>query len=344
MKHNRFIILGVTFLSLITACGNNNEPTPKPEPEPPTEGEDPSIPETPELPETIQLFEDTSFETGFHLKSTTTNDGSKIVKYLDYEGKAKKSDRQVWNMAQRWTPFNFKDAPYSYVDGKHIYENESRKLVVDSANNQMSMTLDSWAEYLELFRGSRTKTSQNWSHFLLEQDFRTAVPLKDLEALNLSFDFKIDEMIMCDEANYNPNIHAAQFIMYFTIRNNVTNKFFWFGVPLYDNRGGIYNPGYNIDQGFVGATNTLIYRMGTKDYIEDREVQVGKEYKINIDLLQEIQNAFVFGSQEESINKPFKDWKYEDLSIGYMNFGWELPGSFKVRSTFKDLSLVGDYA
>lgn len=332
MKRNRLIILGITFVTLLTACGNNeNKPNPKPEPEP-------------EDPKTIQLFEDTGFETGFHLKSTTTNDGSKIVKHLDYEGKAKDSDRQVWNMAQWRTPFNFKDAAYSYNDGTHVYENESRKMEVNSSKKEMSMSLDSWAEYQELYGGSRTTTSQNWSHFLLEQNFKKSVKLKDLDTLTLSFDFKVDEVTMCDEAHYNPVVHAAQFIMYFTIRNEVTNQFFWFGVPLYDNRGEIFNPGYNIDQGFVGATNTLIYRMGTKEYIEDREVQVGKQYKINVDLLPEIQNAFILGNQEESIKKPFKDWKYEDLSIGYMNFGWELPGSFKIKSTFKDLSLVGVYA
>lgn len=338
MKQNKIIILSLIFLAMVTACGQEN-PQPLPKPEPPTDENKPSEDDT-----TIQLFEDTSFETGFHLKSTTTNDGSKIVKYLDYEGKAKKSDREVWNMAQWRTPYNFKDSTYSFNNGVHQYENESRSIKVDSQNKEINMTLDSWVEYLELFGESRTKTSQNWSHFLLEQNFRKEVYLNELDSLTLSFDFNIDEMSLCDSEHYNPNIHAAQFIMYFTIKNNVTNKFFWFGVPLYDNRGGIYNPGYNIDQGFVGATNTLIYRMGTKSYIQDRDIKVGKEYKINIDLLLEIQNAFVFGSNEESINKPFKDWKYEDLSIGYMNFGRELPGSFKVSSTFKELSLKGVYA
>ena len=287
-----------------------------------------------------ELLADPFFENGFDLKSTTTLDGSLVVRHLDYDGKANEAS---WKMAQWWTPFDFKNAPYTYKDGRHTYENESRFLGVDTEKGEMEMGLDSYKEYLELFGGSRTKGSQNWSHFLIEQNFPKAVPLSSLEKLYLKLNFGIYEVSNEDEENYSPSIHAAQFVLYFTIRNVKENKFFWFGLPFYDNRGSGYSDEYSIDSGFVGATNTLIYKMGRKSFLEDKLPVIGKEYALNVDVLPYMVDAFLFGATDSAIGMPYIDWKMEDLVVDYLNFGWELPGSFKVDSRFSGLSVEAHY-
>lgn len=288
----------------------------------------------------LELLSDNSFENGFALKSTTTKDGSLVVKNLDYEGKVKGSPN--WQMAQWWTPYDFKDAPYSYVNNRHIYENESRKLAVDCSKKELEMDLDSWIEYQKLFNTSRSKSSQNWSHFLIEENFDQIVYLTECSSLRLKLNFQIDEVTMFDKENYDPSMHAAQFVLYLTVRNERLNKFFWFGLPLYDNRGEGSDFSYNIDTGFEGATNTLIYKIGRKDFLADPLPILGKRYSLDIDLLSYIQDAIVFGMTDKSIGKPFEDWNVDDLYINYMNFGWELPGSFKVRSTFDNLSIKAE--
>lgn len=287
----------------------------------------------------MELFTDTKFETGLYLKSTTTADGSKVVKHLDYDGKAKPKESAVWNMAQWWTPFNFKDAPYRFENGRHVYENESRILGVDAATGEFEMGLDSWKEYQERFSGSRTSGSQTWSHFLIEQNFADSVYLSSAESMTLSFDFRIDEVTLFDKENYNPNLHTAQFVMYFTVRNDKLNKFFWFGIPLYDYRGYGDKFSYSIDKGFEGATNTLIYSIGRNEILPDGLPAFKKDYHIEIDLLNYIKDAIVFGATNSSIGKPLKEWNLDDCYVNYMNFGWELPGSFKIDSRFKNLSL-----
>lgn len=285
----------------------------------------------------IQLFDDPHFETGLVLKSTSTSDAH-VVRDLNYEGKAEPRDRTIWQMAQWWSPFDFQDAPYSFEDGFHVYQDESRTLRVNTETGELDMQLNSWLEYQERFGGSRVDVSQTWSHFLIEQNFSQSVLLSELSSLNLSFGFEISDVTMYDEEHYNPSVHAAQFIMYFTIRNTEFDNFFWFGVPLFDNRGNEGKPSYNIDSGFEGATNALIYRMGQNDFLPNG-VEVGNKYTVNVDLIPFIQDAMIIGTTVTN-NPPLAGWDWNNCYIDYMNAGWELPGSFNIESSFTDLSLL----
>ena len=122
--------------------------------------------------------------------------------------------------------------------------------------------------------------------------------------------------------------------------SHLFNNFFWFGVPLFDNRGNDSNPSYNIDQGFEGATNSLIYRMGQRDFLPSG-VKVGNKYNIHVDLIPFLQDALICGLTETS-NPPLKGWDWNDCYIDYMNVGWELPGSFNIQSTISNLSLTAE--
>lgn len=346
MKHRKALLIP---LCLLTGCtGFTGSETPNETERPNTETSikesnmnNTANTEKSERPEEeTELFTDPKFETGLYLKSTTTADGSLVVKHLDYEGKAKEKKETVWNMAQWWTPFNFKDAPYRFENGKHIYENESRTLSIDSVTGEFEMGLDSWKEYQERFGTSRSSGSQTWSHFLIEQDFAKKVYLSEVSNMTLSFDYRIDSVELFDKENFNKNLHTAQFVMYFIVRNEKLNKFFWFGIPLYDYRGYGDKFSYSIDQGFEGATNTLIYSIGREEFLPNGELpEIGKNYYLNINLLSYIQDAIIFGATTSSINYPLKDWEMKDTCVTYMNFGWELPGSFRIDSHFSNLSL-----
>ncbi len=286
-----------------------------------------------------ELITDSSFETGFKLKSTSTSDVY-IARYLDYDGAAIETEDDIWYMAQWWTPYDFSDAEYTYRDGWHVYENESRTLMVDTEDSALTMQLDSWKEYQERFGTSRSSSSQTWSHFLLEQYFEEQQMLSGLKSLTLSFEFEISEVTMYDVANYDSTIHAAQFVMYLTIRNTKYSNYFWFGIPLYDNRGGNDGASYQVDSGFEGATGSLIYSMGQSSYLPGGAT-VGQHHSISVDILSYIQDGYVYGSTQTT-NPPLTGWDWENCYVNYMNIGWELPGSFDVTSTLYNLSLVAE--
>lgn len=343
MQIRPFAVIAL-LMSLLSSCGGGSSSTATPG----SSGGDPATSQHPSsdaadstsLPaEDIQLIDDASFETGFQLKSVSTSDAH-VVKHLDYDGAAIESDRDIWSMAQWWTPFDFQYAPYSHEEGWHVYQNESRTLRVNTEESALTMQLNSWLEYQERFGGSRTESSQTWSHFLLEQNFSNQPKISELASLRLSFDFEIDEVTLYDEEHYNSSMHAAQFIMYVTIRNTEFSNFFWFGIPLYDNRGLDSNPSYNIDSGFEGATGALIYRMGQRDFLPGGAT-IGQRHGVDIDLIPYIEEGFVLGATETD-SPPLAGWDWSDCYIDYMNIGWELPGSFNIVSTLYGLSLVAE--
>jgi len=300
----------------------------------------------------IELISDPTFKTGFYLKSPETTNVY-TERHFDYQGTAT-PNQQVWNMAQWWTPFNFGLASETRVaDHQYRYENESRYFEVNSETGAMSFGLDSWKEYQKKFGGSRTSGSQNWSHFLLEQDFQNSVHLSQLASLDCGLKFSINKAQLFDEEHYTPSLHAAQFLWYFIVQNVVpdgsdpalvgTNgDFLWFGVPLYDNRSDYMPVFANYDGGFTGATNKLIYCMDNREYLPvnvGKPLVIGQSYTIDVDILPAIKDAFVNGKKFGALS----NCQFQNMQVGYMNFGWELPGSFAVDCSIADWSVMARY-
>ena len=75
--------------------------------------------------------------------------------------------------------------------------------------------------------------------------------------------------------------------------------------------------------------------MDNRSYMGRTQPTVGTTYHIDVPLLDEIQNAFIYGVQKEYL----PNMKWENLYIAYMNFGWEIKGNFKCSSTIKNLDI-----
>lgn len=288
----------------------------------------------------INLLSDTSFANGFRLLEPR-DDGKRIeAKILDYDGAAKGDYK--WEMSQWASPFNFKDADFSITDnGTYLYKNINRSVEVDTKNNAITLNLDSYAEYMERYGHSRTG-SENWSHLLLEQNFENPANIAAIKYAYAHLEFTINK-----SENKDPTqpIPCAQLTWYFTItdvRNgdsryqsgNDDNDYMWFGLSIYDSRYPYLSESSHVDTGFNGATNRLIYGMDSRNYLPENLV-IGKEYVIDINILPFIKNAYLFGIQ----NGALQDSNLGDLCINYMNIGWELPGSYDVSLTLKNMSV-----
>lgn len=287
----------------------------------------------------VQLFDDLSFSNGFGLKGVSTNDGSKVFRHLTTDNA---DCDYVWQMGQWWTKYDLKDAEYEYVDGVHIYKNESHEIKINTAKKSLYTKLLGSKEY-----DKPRVNGENWPHILIEQSNKK-VPIAGAKKVIASLDFNI---IRCDnmmsEEEYNAGTHAAQYLWYLTLTNYIptdsdpekvgTNgDFFWFGIPIYDNRSPKGVEEYKmIDQGFVGATNKLIYGMSSREYLSELPLQFGKTYHIEIDILPYLITAYIYGIS----NGALKNTKWENMYLGYMNFGWELPGTFDVESEVSNISV-----
>ena len=147
----------------------------------------------------------------------------------------------------------------------------------------------------------------------------------------------------------NQAIPCAQLLWYFTItdqKNGDTsyesgkwdggtpNQFMQFGLPIYDSRYDFIEAYQHADSGFVGATNTIIYNISNREYFNEKLI-IGKKYSICVDILPYLKKAYLYGAE----NGAMDNCEWADLVINYMNFGWELPGSFDTSVTVSKLSV-----
>jgi len=296
------------------------------------------------MKKTIELLTDPTFETGFHLLGINpVIDQRSYFKHLNYHQAAKPSDRVIWQMAQWWTPFNVVDAHFEKSGDTFIYKTPSREIGINPKDQGLlKMNILGSKEYLG---ETRKSYDQPWAHLLIEQDFNESVPIDSLSSLALSLTFQIDEVIDKNKGNYDPNLHAAQLLWYLVIADKSDAKrkkqnygnyddFFWFGIPIYDSRHQFIDETMHIDQGGIGTTGRLIYSMDNRHYLNE-VIKFNKEYTIAIDILPFVKKARTYALENGYLPKQDNP-NYE---IGYMNFGWELPGAFDVKSWIKGMSI-----
>ena len=299
------------------------------------------------------LLSDSSFKNGFGLFSPETTTAHVEDRLIDYNGEAEtdfynpEADHSYyWTMCQWWTPYNFVNATYSKNGETHIYENESRRLEVNPNEGSLHMELNADMEYEEKFGGPRDPAA-SWSHFLIQQNFPSELVKSPstFEDLYVEMDVTIEESTYLGEGQ--PlGAECAQLLFYFCLFNRVpadsnpeevgvNGTGMWFGVPIYDSRYDYVDRYIGGDTGFVGSTNRMIYSIPSQSYMGRGPVEMNHTYKIRIDVLDLLKEAFIYGVKNDYL----PNCLWNNLYLTYMNFGWELPGQYKVSSTLSNLDI-----
>lgn len=299
------------------------------------------------------LLSDSSFKNGFGLFSPETTTAHVEDRLIDYNGEAEtdfynpEADHSYyWTMCQWWTPYNFVNATYSKNGETHIYENESRRLEVNPNEGSLHMELNADMEYEEKFGGPRDPAA-SWSHFLIQQNFPSELVKSPstFEDLYVEMDVTIEESTYLGEGQ--PlGAECAQLLFYFSLFNRVpadsnpeevgvNGTGMWFGVPIYDSRYDYVDRYIGGDTGFVGSTNRMIYSIPSQSYMGRGPVEMNHTYKIRIDVLDLLKEAFIYGVKNDYL----PNCLWNNLYLTYMNFGWELPGQYKVSSTLSNLDI-----
>ena len=299
------------------------------------------------------LLSDSSFKNGFGLFSPETTTAHVEDRLIDYNGEAEtdfynpEADHSYyWTMCQWWTPYNFVNATYSKNGETHIYENESRRLEVNPGEGSLHMELNADMEYEEKFGGPRDPAA-SWPHFLIQQNFPSELVKSPstFEDLYVEMDVTIEESTYLGEGQ--PlGAECAQLLFYFCLFNRVpadsnpeevgvNGTGMWFGVPIYDSRYDYVDRYIGGDTGFVGSTNRMIYSIPSQSYMGRGPVEMNHTYKIRIDVLDLLKEAFIYGVKNDYL----PNCLWNNLYLTYMNFGWELPGQYKVSSTLSNLDI-----
>ncbi len=197
-------------------------------------------------------------------------------------------------------------------------------------------------EYNHIYR----QDGEPWPHLLIEQ--RLSAPfsyahhgpgspsLDITTALIFSIDAKLLYNQTIQESGYDPSLHAAEFLIYFTVQNLNPNssgygKYVWLGIPVYDDRYESVSGGVSYDEGTQTLINTIPY-----DSCANESTHTGNWVHIEVDLLpyalQALQYAWDHGYLNESHD-------LSDYKIGGMNMGWEVPGRNICTMVTRNMSL-----
>ncbi len=284
------------------------------------------------------LFADLQFQRGFKLKYPSAAYGRQTEAVLDL-GKA--DNQPVWRLAQWGTKYSLAKAKcQKQPNGDLIYENEGKKVLVGgarSANRDLILEVRGKAEYGDTPR----KQGESWPHLLVEQDAIHKCPLSQLAELNFHVLLKLlhfEDHI--SKKKFDPGLHAAQFQMFFVVRNLDTkskdyNNYFWFGVPFFDSRYDIPKSHQARDVGKDDATGKFIYSIDGRE-VNTLPLKTKQWITFQKDLLPYIKQ----GLQETGRRGYCTDTDPAHYAVVNMNLGWEIPGTYNAAIQVRDLQIA----
>ncbi len=278
-----------------------------------------------------EVIQDPQFRHGVYLEEP------KPGKHVRYGELRMDADKQpAWALLQ-WSsrfPLN-PEASLQSRGGTLTCSNVAKTIILSRRNQHGDVVLaaNSGKEYADPGR----KAGEPWVHLLVEQHFEPPQPLSNLEFARLHVEARLLKSEPTPGHNYDPDTHAAQFLIYFTLQNRNPRSagysdLLWFGIPVYDNRERYPKECKHLD---FGGTAKYIFSPNGKTFTT-QSAHDGEWITIDKDLSPLMREALEMAWERGFL----KDSKtLSDYYIGGMNIGWELPGSFDVGVQVRDLSL-----
>ena len=290
------------------------------------------------------------YKTVRYEKQTTIN--------FDYDIEQTKSP--VWRLQQWATRYPFHDKenkadPFDYRftvlgENHYLYENRSKTVEVNTDTSEIRLALKA----SECYKMPRID-GQEWPHLLLCQDFGTAAnPTKQMivsnsHSLRVKLDMKMNSFTdqMGDSAN--PNLHSAICMLYLFVQYQPKGyigykDMIWLGMSLFDNREAYPNGMSRIDSGKASATGRWIYNIGTSNFLNpdnniydiNGNMQFDKWQTIDFEIMPFISQAL----KEAQAGGCMQGATLEDLQISGMYIGFELPGTYDIDMSFRNLDIT----
>jgi len=281
-----------------------------------------------------ELIRDPHFQNGFLLLEPKP--GKRVVYGEATDDTA--SAKPVWDLCQWSSRF-----PLEAVRAKRpphgalCFTNAAKRVALGtpgSAEADLSLGVNASVEYAGR---ARKNSGEPWVHLLVQQEFEQPPSLADLASCHFQVEARLTRSKLFRTDDYTPSLHAAQFLIYLTVANRNPRspgfgQYYWFGIPLYDDRER-FVPAYQAED--FGDTKMFIYTLSsevfTKQSAHDGQwVTFAKELEplLREGLAAGWQRGFMAGSRDVA------DYRVTGIVIG-----WEVPGIFDVELQLRNLSL-----
>jgi hypothetical protein len=279
-----------------------------------------------------ELIRDPRFERGFSLYAPKT--GKKVI--VDTLRVREETAEPVWGLAQWSSRHSLAGAkPERLQSGAVRFANEAKAVTVGppgTDDGDLSLRVSGKVEYGDRAR----KKGEPWPHLLVEQDLTGHPSLAELKALPFAVSVRLRHVEKFAAPDYTPQLHAAHFQLFITVQNRNRQSpgfgdFYWFGIPLYDDR-------HRIPRAFMApdvGLSKFIFTPPGETFTEE-SVHDGNWVTVRRDLLPLMLEGLK-AAWERGFLKDSRE--LSDYRLGGMNMGWEVPGIFNVALQAKDLSL-----
>lgn len=282
---------------------------------------------------TYPYIRDGGFRHGFSIHGASHEEG--IVARYPGESAGEPAD---WILAQ-WDvkrhPLTA-DTPRQPLSGGFCYQTPSVSAAVlrEGGADRLRLELRSSAEY----EGRLRRPGEAWPHLLAEQAMDERLPgLWELSRLEYRADLRLEAFSgSVERPGYDPEIHAAQVVHFFTVQHMDSGEFIWFGIPFFDSRYPIH-PGYiGMDGGKDDASGKLIYTCPQTDF-QPVPASRGNWVSYRRDLLPLISRALAEARRQ---GLPF-DGSLQRMRLTSHNLGWEMFAEHDGAFSMRNLSLTG---
>lgn len=234
-----------------------------------------------------------------------------------------------WDFATRLSSSNPTQTSYGIT-----YADEAFSL---SRNDEGIFTMQVAAS--KVYETPRSKGSDPWINFLIETTF-SGLDLGKVSSAIFSYSLRVLKCRNRMGKAYDTRIHAAQCLGYLHVRNTNPSsadygKCLWLGVGMYDNRnsGGLSTQ--SVTSWDIG-TSTYIYQVPDTEIFGRVNFNSHRWQDARVDVRQAVGDAI----RSLTGNGFLTASTVDDFTVTGMNFGWELPGTFDVKSQFRGFSLI----
>ena len=305
-----------------------------------------------ELPGT-EVILDRNMQNGVDVLGTVSiEDLGKVTYQFRYLDSVPSDAVSLWKLGQWGTKFGLADTGEESQDGdNYILKDDTKEFIVNPKTGQYSLNCNTQKEY-----PVPKPYGADWLHFITIQNVSDISRISEMENIWMDLDFSIPycENLM-SEADFNMDLHTALFQWVFVVKNCNPdsfdyNQYFWMNIPLYDGRSlsdelwKTFKESAFLDYGKEDKSSTFIYMAPSDGYLTEEGVEVGKRYRITLDLIPYLEKALTTIQQlDENKNSDFPlllNTTMDDLCINQFYIGWEVPGTFNCGATIYKNSLL----
>ncbi len=286
----------------------------------------------------LNLIQDTFYENG---SSVIAPDGSATTTASTINQGA----TPIWQVCQWDSVGNLSSTPPTISNGVYTYTDAAKTLSLNTNTGATYMAIKGSVEYAD---GDRSQVSTPWPHLLLQQDYYgdQLINLSQMSSLKMQMTYKVTH---CDNRMQGQvdadNLHCAQVVWYISLQNRTEGhaeygEYMWFGMILYDNReeGSNFTLTYKVDDDSTANTGKMICQPASADWSSTgRMAKVGETINVDFDILSVAKAAFNKAQRTYGL---FSKSSWEDMYIGTMNFGIELPGTYNIGVEFDNVGLM----